>query len=248
MASKDTVLGGQDSRFPATRFSAIEAASSKDEQMRRQGLESIVCAYWKPVYKTIRIKWCKSNDDAKDLTQAFFAIAIEKNYFADFDASKAKFRTFLRMCLNGFLQNEDKANRRLKRGGNFQILSIDFSDAERELAYNDQADDRSPEAFFEREWLRSLYAQTVQVLENKLESQNKALYFEVFKRYDLADENKPSYAEIADHLQLPVTQVTNLLAYARREFRQLLLQNLRTITANEREFREEVQALLGAKD
>jgi len=39
--------------------------------------------------------------------------------------------------------------------------------------------------------------------------------------------------------------VTNFLAFARREFRRIVLEKLREITANDREFREEARSLLG---
>ena len=44
---------------------------------------------------------------------------------------------------------------------------------------------------------------------------------------------------------LPVTQVTNFLAFARREFRRIVLEILREITSSDREFREEARRLLG---
>jgi len=58
-----------------------------------------------PVYSYIRIRWHCSNEDAKDLTQSFFAAALERNFFAGYDARKGTFRTFLRVCLDRFLAN-----------------------------------------------------------------------------------------------------------------------------------------------
>jgi len=55
------------------------------------------------------------------------------------------------------------------------------------------------------------------------------------------------YRTIAEELGLPVTQVTNHLAWARRELRKLLLERLRSLTATDAEFREEAEELLGEK-
>ncbi len=52
-------------------------------------------------------------------------------------------------------------------------------------------------------------------------------------------------SEIAEALGLPVTQVTNFLAYARREFRAIVLERLREISGTEAEFRLEAMELLG---
>ena len=44
-----------------------------------------------------------------------------------------------------------------------------------------------------------------------------------------------------------MTQVTNHLAWARRELRKLVLERLRSLTATDAEFREEAEELLGEK-
>ena len=75
----------------------------------------------------------RSPDDAADLTQGFFLRAFEKDFFAGFDPSRARFRTYLRTCLDGFVANARKADARLKRGGGVTLIPIDFDEAEREL-------------------------------------------------------------------------------------------------------------------
>src|ERR1700722_761333 len=96
----DTQIGGQNARFPDTRPSAISAAASGDTARSRPAQEAMVAAYWNPVYRYIRIRWRCSNEDAKDLTQSFFAAAIEKNFFEGYESTKGTFRTFLRTCLD----------------------------------------------------------------------------------------------------------------------------------------------------
>ena len=74
----DTQIGGPSAKFPATRWSAVRAARSSDPVERKRALETIIAAYWKPIYKYTRIRWGKSDEDAKDLTQEFFARMIKK--------------------------------------------------------------------------------------------------------------------------------------------------------------------------
>ena len=50
---------------------------------------------------------------------------------------------------------------------------------------------------------------------------------------------------LAAEFELPVTQVTNHLAWARREFRRIVLDRLREMTGSDEEFREEAKDLLG---
>src|SRR3954464_14864885 len=113
-------------RFPLTRRSVVEAARDADPDVRRQGWESLVASYWRPVYKVLRVRWRLDREDAEDLTQEFFASALAKGTLERYDSSKARFRTYLHTCLDGFAANERKAARRLKRGGGQAILSLDF--------------------------------------------------------------------------------------------------------------------------
>src|SRR5215204_4867072 len=134
MIDPDTDIGGPVHKFPVTNHSAISNARSSDKSVRRRAFDTILASYWKPAYKYIRLKWHADNEDAKDLTQGFFAHAFEKNYLATYDPRKASFQTFLRTCLDGFVANERKAGRRLKRGGDMDHYQLDFATAEDELA------------------------------------------------------------------------------------------------------------------
>jgi DNA-directed RNA polymerase specialized sigma24 family protein len=119
--------------FPATRWSLIAAARSAEPETRQRALEILVAAYWKPVYKYVRLRWDKDNEQAQDVTQDFFLRILEKEFLARYDPQRARLRTFLRVCVDHLIANEDKAARRLKRGGELQFLALDFESAEGEL-------------------------------------------------------------------------------------------------------------------
>jgi RNA polymerase sigma-70 factor (ECF subfamily) len=244
----DTDIGGGQRRFPVTRQSAIIAARSEDSQVRQGAFDTILACYWKPAYKYIRIKWQATNEDAKDLTQGFFANAFEKNHFADYDATKASFQTFLRTCLDAFVANQRKADKRLKRGGEFSHLTLDFITAEDEIALHRSNSDLTPEEYFYREWVRSLFTGAVESLRRRCNESGRSIQFRLFEIYDLGDvepEVKTSYASLAKEFSLDPTTVNNYLAATRREFRKAVLEKLREITATEQEFRVEARALLG---
>ena len=142
----------------------IVAARSAEPEERQRALEVLIAAYWKPVYKYIRLRWGKDSEEAKDLTQDFFFRLLEKDFLARYDPQKARLRTFLRVCVDHLIANEDKASRRLKRGGDLQFLPLDFESAEGELR---QIEIPSPdwiEDFFEREWVRSVFSLSLERL------------------------------------------------------------------------------------
>lgn len=245
----DTLLGGAQEQFPRTRWSAIVALRSPDANERQRSFGAIVSAYWKPVYKYLRLQWRKSNEDAKDLTQGFFTLALEKGYFQNYDPAQARFRTFLRTCLDGYAANEAKAARRLKRGGGAELLSLDFESAEGELQQLEIPDPAAVDTFFDQEWLRSLFALALAALRAECRRRNKQVALQLFERYDL-EENpaaKVTYEQLAQEFNLPVTQVNNHLAFVRREFRRMLLEKLRELTASDQEFAEEARLVLGVR-
>jgi RNA polymerase sigma factor (sigma-70 family) len=204
-------------QFPSTRRSAVFAVRSENSGERRNAFEALIEAYWKPVYKLIRIKWGYTAEDAADLTQGFFASAMEREFFGSYDPEKGTFRTFLRTCLDGYVANQRKSAARLKRGGDVRTVS-----AESELREHPPAPDLNPEEFFHREWVRSVFALALDDLRRLCAAQEKSVRFQMFERYAL--EQDASYADLAREFGLPLTTVTNHLAWARREFRRLLLE------------------------
>ncbi len=235
-------------QFPATRHSVVRDLGSADPAARAAAYDGLVRSYWRPVYLYIRLRWHRGAEDAQDLTQEFFARAFEREYLERYDASKARFRTFVRTCLDGFLANEHRAAARLKRGGAGRITAIEFADADAALGAHAPADAADPEVWFHREWVRALFAGALDALRTRCEAAGHPRAFVVFRRYDVedaADTPRVTYAALADELGMRVTDVTNELAWARRAFREIVLDTLRRICASDEEFRAEARDLFG---
>jgi len=242
----DTDIGGPLHKFPVTHHSAIIAARSDDQLTRCRAFDTILVGYWKPAYKYIRLKWHAGNEDAKDLTQGFFANAFEKNYFATYDPRKASFQTFLRTCLDGFVANERKAGRRRKRGGDLEHYQLDFAIAEYELAAHAAESSLTPEDYFHREWVRSMFTMAVEAFRRRCDELGHNIHFQLFERYDLSDDDSNvSYASLAEEFGIGPVMVNNYLVVARHDFRRIVLEKLREITATDEEFRTEARSLLG---
>ncbi len=245
--TEDTGIGGAGSKFPTTRHSAILAARSSDSVERTRAMEVIIGAYWKPVYKYIRIQWRKSNEDAKDFTQAFFTRILEKEILENFDPARAKFRTYLRTCLDGFLANEQKASGRQKRGGDAVMLSLDYESAEGELKHVEIGGPQNTEEYFEKEWVRDFFDFCLMELKKNLEAKGKLLQFHLFERYHMEGVEGITYDVLASEVGVSVTNVTNYLAAVRREFRKIVLDRLRQLTTTDEEFAREAKLLLGIR-
>src|ERR1022692_3055340 len=142
----DTAIGGKSDRFPSTQVSLIASAAGEPLAMER-----VVALYWKPVYKFIRCKFHKDNEAAKDLTQGFFASALEREFFQRFDPSKAGFRTYLRLAVERYAAHQHEAEGRQKRGAGVEFVELAAASA------GTPASSQSPEEIFLQEWRRQVF-------------------------------------------------------------------------------------------
>jgi RNA polymerase sigma factor (sigma-70 family) len=232
-----STVGPFDARFPTTRWSAVRAARSGEGEERRRGLDALLSAYWKPAYKHARVKWRASAEDAEDAVQSFFARAVENDFFEGYEPERGRFRTYFRVLFDRHVANLRKAITRQKRGSGGAHLDVDA--AEQELASAGAALWESPDACFDREWRRELFARAVAKLRETWTSEGKTGRLVVFEKYDLA-ETRPTYEALSVELGISVPTVTNHLAAARREIRRLVIAELCAITETDHELREEL--------
>jgi RNA polymerase sigma factor (sigma-70 family) len=204
----------------------------------------LAAVYWRPVYAYVRLAHRAAPEDAEDLTQGFFAEALRRDLFARYEPDRARFRTYLRTCVDSYVVNELRAATRLKRGG-VSRSTVDIAEIEGRLT-----SESDPDAGFHREWVRALFGAAFDRLRARCASTGREKHLALFERYDVADAGgltAPTYAELAMDLGLTSTQVTNWLAAIRREFRAIVLETLRDLCVDEDEFRAEARALLGVE-
>jgi hypothetical protein len=197
-----------------------------------------VCSY-------LRLRWRMSAEECAELTQAFFAHAFEKNFFETYDPARARFRTFLRTCVDAFVANERQAAARLKRGGNVRQVSLSeiLEEQESDLSVTQDFD-----RHFEREWARSVFGVAIERLRQAATTDARTRQLAAFLRYDVeaADGTpRPTYSALGAELGMSVSDITNALFAARRDFRALVLECLRELTSSEDEFQAEARRLLG---
>lgn len=231
--------------FPTTNLSLVAGAGSRDPAVRARSLEALLRVYWRPIYKHVRARWNRSPEDAQDLTQAFFTVALEKEYLVRFDPAQGSFRGFLRVCADRFAANDLRASRREKRGAGL-VETLDFAAAERELAGVLPASPDSIDRIFEAEWVRALLTLSLAAFEEACARDGRSDHFRLFARYELREPDEAvTYADLAREHGIPVSTVTNRLHAARRELRRHVLEQLRAITASEEELEAEARIVLG---
>jgi RNA polymerase sigma factor (sigma-70 family) len=228
-------------RFPPTRHSAVAAARSEDAGERARGLATLSSVYWRPVYSYLRLRWNRSHEEAADLAQDFFSEVLQKDLVARFDPSRARLRSWLRVCIDGVVANHDRAACRQKRGGGGPAAQFDFESVREDV---EQIAGESPDARFEKDWARGVFAMALERLRQECETSGKAQHYALLDAYDL-DAERSTYGELAERFGISLSDVTNRLFRTRRELRRIVLEVLRELTGSEQEFRDEARALLG---
>jgi len=159
--SGETETGGADVRFQPTVWTVVREARDGS----REAMDRLIALYWKPAYFFVRRRG-HDVEAAKDLTQSFFATALEKDFLKGVSADKGKFRSYVLAALSHFLSNEcDRANAK-KRGGGFN-----FVEAEAELA----AAEPSPEQAFRAKWAVEILARAMARLRTATPAEDLAL-------------------------------------------------------------------------
>jgi len=230
--------------FPVTHLSLVRRAQSADADTRARAQEALAAVYWLPIYSHVRLTHRQEPADAEDLTQGFFADVVRRQLFARYDPARARFRTYVRRCVDSYVANARQAEQRRKRGGDATFVSIDAREVDERLTIEGS---RDADAAFEREWVRSILVAALARLRDRYRAMGHTMQLALFEQYDLAkaDDDRPTYAALAAEHGIPVTSVTNWLAAVRRDYRSQVIDTLRDVTSSDEEFREELRALQG---
>jgi RNA polymerase sigma factor (sigma-70 family) len=237
-------------RFQTTSWSLVVAAAGGDRVTGAAGedasdaLQQLCRDYWYPVYSFIR----RSGSDrhrAEDLTQGFFATLLEKNFLADADRSRGRFRTFLLASVKHFIANERARAGAAKRGGQVRTFSIDFEQAERRYAV-EPVEQWTAEAIYDRNWAISLLQNVLGSIEADYRLAGKGDLFAALSPTLPAGRGGESFAEIAQRLQTTSGAVKVAAHRLRATYRKKLVEAVAaTLIAND-DVDEERRVLLEA--
>jgi RNA polymerase sigma factor (sigma-70 family) len=231
-----TSIGGDRRDMPPTSWTLIVQAGGQGAEARRC-LEQLVGIYWKPVYWYVRGRWRRSNEDAKDLVQEFFAAFVERGMLEGM-REQVRFRAYLRGCLEKFLLQERRDGARQKRGGGAPVVSLDPDACDLDLP----ARDEPPELAFDRAWARTLMDDCVKEVERLYSTTRRETYWRVFERHHLSAE-PTTYEETAALLGLSVPDVQNRLRHARRALRDLVRERVKDTLSDPADLEDELALL-----
>jgi RNA polymerase sigma-70 factor (ECF subfamily) len=230
--------------FVTTRWTVVLSAGRKSSPQSDRALSDLCQTYWFPLYAYIRRKG-HSKEDAEDLTQAFFARFLEKNYLEGLSAERGKFRAFLLASLKHFLANEWDKSQRQKRGGGVQHLSLDWQSADEKFKL-EPPDIASPDRIYDREWALALLERVIARLRDECARDGKAHLFEQAKGYLMVGEQAIPYAAAARTLNLDEGAVRVAVHRLRARYRALLRDEIAQTLDDPTQVAEELKSLQAA--
>lgn len=236
MTFDNTTLGGSQDAFPDTTVGVVRSFSGKPED-----LEPFCRKYWKPMYAYLRASCTRKNEEAKDLTQAFFVWLMEEGRLERYDPQRGRLRAYLKVLLKRFAGHSDVAQGRLKRGGGVQVFSI-----EDPRAPEMKSDDGRPDELFDRAWVTEIVEAAVGRVRTRYASTPQSRGFEIYEAFTLGREaERPAYSELAKRFGVSEGQVKQLLFEVRQHIRREIRSELAGLTGSAQELEEEWNALFG---
>ncbi len=242
--STDRPAEGGRRGFATTRWSLVLAAGDSQSDASERALAELCGQYWYPLYAYARRRGYDA-EDARDLTQAFFAKLLEKRDLRAADPSRGRFRTFLLSSMKNFMAGEWRREHAQKRGGAVELLPLDFDSAEESYGL-EPVDELSPEAIYERRWALGLLERAVTDLRHQYEASGRAELFDALKGYLGGDDEVLPYAELSRRLGQNEGALRTAASRLRSRWRKRIRELVAETVHEDAEVQDELQQLVAS--
>lgn len=229
--------------FVTTHWTQVLLAADYHSPDSAQALEKLCQSYWPPLYCYLR-RDGRSSHEAEDLTQAFFARLLERNTLAMANPERGRFRNFLLTALKNFVVNEWRSEHTQKKGGQFQILSLDAQTAENHYVA-EPGDHLTPEVLYDKQWALTVVERVMDRLRAEYTTIGKADLFEDLKPF-LAAKKATPHAELAKKHGIPVSTIGVIIYRLRERYGELLREKIAAIVNEPSEIDDEIRYLIAA--
>jgi RNA polymerase sigma-70 factor (ECF subfamily) len=229
--------------FSTTHWSVVLAAGDGESPQAGTALEQLCQTYWYPLYAHVRRRG-HDVDEARDLTQGFFAEMLARHAIAHADPNRGRFRTFLLTALDHHLHHHHRDAQALKRGGGREFVSLDAVEAEQRLAL--EQEHRSPDREFDRRWALATLETVRRRLREEVALSGRAELFDELRPHLFGDLAAAPYAQMATRLNMTIVAVKVTVHRLRQRYGELLRQEVAHTLADPSEVEQEVRHLIAA--
>ncbi len=209
--------------FTTTHWSVVLEAQGPSPAAQA-ALEKLCRTYWRPIYGFVRRQGTQP-EEAKDLTQGFFALLLERRDLNAVRKDKGRLRSYLLTSLKHFLTNERQRAMAIKRGEGWRLIPLDEV-RERERAGFEPADRSTVDQIYERRWALALLEQVLRRLGEEYRSAGNVVLFERLEALLMDEPDRPSQGQIADELGMSENAVKQAFRRLRQRYQQLLREEI----------------------
>ena len=210
----------------------------------QEALETLCRGYWRPIYSFVRRQGAR-REEAEDLTQAFFALLLERKDLDVVRKEKGRLRSYLLVSLKHFLANERHRAMAIKRGEGRRPIPLE------ELRSGERADlepvnTLSPDRIYERRWALTVLEQVFARLKNEYRAAaENARLFDCLKELLAGESGQSSQAKIAGELGMTENAVKQAFHRFRQRYQLLLREEIAHTVAVPGDIEDELRHLIG---
>jgi DNA-directed RNA polymerase specialized sigma24 family protein len=229
-----------------TPWTLISAAQKGETGAFDRAVERIYAMFEGAVKGFLRTRGFGS-EEARDLSQEFFATLLERKFLERLDPAKGRLRPFLFSSLQRFLCDAVDKRDALKRRPGAGVLSLD------RLADDFSAPPEDPRAHapgrqFSRAWAAEMLGRALEGMKRRCEgTPQEGWYRAVVLWHEVGPgASALNYADLAQRLGVNAQQAANYLFRGRSLLRSLLLEQLAATCSSDAEVEEEIRDLFKA--
>jgi RNA polymerase sigma factor (sigma-70 family) len=187
-------------------------------------LDKLCRTYWRPIYGFVRRQGV-GPEEAKDLTQGFFALLLERRDLNTVRQQKGRLRSYLLTSLKHFLTNERNRAMAIKRGEGQRLIPLEDL-RERERIGFESADTLAADQIYERRWALSVLDQVLARLGNEYRAAGNIQLFDRLRKSLTDEPDRPSPADTAREFGMTESAVRQASYRLRQRYRELVREEI----------------------
>ena len=226
--------------FATTRWSVVLTAKRGDPK-GRQAFSTLCQDYWHPVYAFIR-RQGHGAEEARDLTQGYFLLLLEKSLLHDVRRTQGRFRSFLLASVRHFLSDARDHMRAAKRGGGRSLIPLDEAFAE-ENYLREPHTELTPEEIFERRWAFTVIDRAVRRLHEDAQRRGRLEQFARLQEF-LTGAGSDTYRKAGSDLEMTEDAVKVAVHRLRHRYGEMLRKEVEETVADPAQVDGEIRYLL----
>jgi len=174
--------------------------------------------------------------------QGFFEKLLERGDFEKAEKERGRLRCYLCAAVKRYVIGEDRKERTLKRGREFEFISMDMEEAERQFLI-EPCEDETPETYFDRRWTSIMLETAMGILESECEAKGRGDQFAEMEPFLSLNAGGEKYAEVGARIDMTSSAFGMGVFRMRQRYKEILRQNVRDTLADPTQVDEEINYL-----